>query len=114
MIKKREAQKYQVQNQINEFRQQALQSQMNPHFIFNSLNAIQSFLTINDEKNAMLYLSKFGRLIRLIFDQSKVKLISIEEEIEMLKKEICIILNTKTVPSILFTVDIPWNTHWIL
>ncbi|MBK8721582.1 MAG: histidine kinase [Saprospiraceae bacterium] len=85
IIKKREAQKYQVQNQINEFRQQALQSQMNPHFIFNSLNAIQSFLTINDEKNAMLYLSKFGRLIRLIFDQSKVKLISIEDEIEMLK-----------------------------
>jgi len=84
-VKKQEAMKFAVQNQINEYRQQALQSQMNPHFIFNSLNAIQSFLSTNDEKNAMQYLSKFGKLIRLIFEQSKTKLISIEEEIEMLR-----------------------------
>ncbi len=84
MRKKLQAQ-YEIKSQINEFKQLALQSQMNPHFIFNSLNAIQSYLSTSDELTAMHFLAKFGRLIRIIFEQSKHKLISIDQEVEGLQ-----------------------------
>ncbi|KAA3630688.1 MAG: hypothetical protein DWQ02_17610, partial [Bacteroidetes bacterium] len=71
--------------QVNELSLKALQTQMNPHFIFNSLNAIQHFLTTNDQEKAMHYLSKFARLIRIVFEQSKKNLISLQEEIDFLK-----------------------------
>ena len=58
---------------------------MNPHFIFNALNAIQKFLTTNDREQAMNYLSNFGKLIRLVFEHSQVEKISLEEEIDFLK-----------------------------
>ncbi|MFK8007143.1 MAG: histidine kinase [Saprospiraceae bacterium] len=70
---------------VNELEQKSLQLQMNPHFIYNTLNAIQYFLTINDAKFAMLYLSRFAKMIRTIFEQSKKKVISLEEEIGFLK-----------------------------
>ncbi len=72
-------------NQINNLRMQALQSQMNPHFIFNALNAIQSFFTTKDEESAMIYLARFARLIRIIFHQSKEERIPLIEEKEFLE-----------------------------
>ena len=83
--RKEEDKKRLIVEQMNQLRQQALQNQMNPHFIFNSLNAIQNFLLVNDEVNAVNYMSKFGKLIRMIFEQSKMKFISLEEEIDLLK-----------------------------
>ncbi|MEM9819499.1 MAG: two-component regulator propeller domain-containing protein [Bacteroidota bacterium] len=71
--------------EVNNLKMQALQTQMNPHFIFNALNAIQQFLTTNDQEQAMIYLARFARLIRLIFEQSKRKLIRLEEELELLE-----------------------------
>ena len=62
----------------------ALQSQMNPHFIFNTLNSIQHFLATNDNRSSMRYLSKFARLIRMIFEYSKEKWIRFSNEIEFL------------------------------
>jgi LytS/YehU family sensor histidine kinase len=58
---------------------------MNPHFIFNSLNAIQHFLTNNDDENATRFLSRFARLIRIVFEYNKKKEITFAEEIEMLE-----------------------------
>ncbi len=84
-VKKEERLKREFQEKVNELSMRALQTQMNPHFIFNSLNAIQHFLTINDQENAMIYLSKFARLIRMVFDQSSKTMISLEEEIAFLK-----------------------------
>jgi hypothetical protein len=66
-----------------EFR--ALQAQMNPHFIFNSINAIQHFMLTNDERATNVYLSKFARLMRLYLESSKNKYISLKEEIELLQ-----------------------------
>ena len=71
-------------DQVNTLKTQALRSQMNPHFIFNALNAIQKFLTTNDREQAMRYLSRFGKLIRLIFEQSQKEKISLEDELEFL------------------------------
>ncbi|TYP99951.1 tetratricopeptide repeat protein [Tenacibaculum adriaticum] len=61
--------------------QQALQTQMNPHFIFNALNSIKLYIINNEQKNAVYYLNKFSKLIRNILDVSKVKEVSLREEL---------------------------------
>lgn len=63
----------------------SLQGQMNPHFIFNTLNSIQHFMISQDQKSSMEYLGKFARLIRLIFNYSSKNYINLEEEIDFLK-----------------------------
>jgi LytS/YehU family sensor histidine kinase len=58
--------------------------QMNPHFIFNALSAIQSFVLDNDPREAGKYLSTFARLIRLVLENSKNEFVSIEKEKKLL------------------------------
>jgi ligand-binding sensor domain-containing protein/anti-sigma regulatory factor (Ser/Thr protein kinase) len=76
------------ENEMNELlmesRQQALANQMNPHFIFNSLNAIQSYIMREDKIAATRYLSRFSKLMRLSLDHSREKMISLAEEIDMI------------------------------
>lgn len=62
----------------------SLQSQMNPHFTFNSLNSIQSYLSTNDKRSAQIYLADFAVLMRQIMDQAKLNLITLNEETEFL------------------------------
>jgi sensor histidine kinase YesM len=57
---------------------------MNPHFIFNSMNSIQSYISGNDNFTAMTYLSKFAQLMRGILDHSRKSMISLEEETTVL------------------------------
>lgn len=61
-----------------------LRSQMNPHFIFNSLNSVLDFLINNNNKIATVFLSKFAKLIRKMLDNSKFSFITIQEEYEFL------------------------------
>ena len=68
-----------------EVEQRMLRSQMNPHFIFNSLNSIQHFVSISDSYNAEKYFARFSRLMRFILENSAKKEVSLEEEIQMLK-----------------------------
>ncbi|MDO8367544.1 MAG: histidine kinase, partial [Saprospiraceae bacterium] len=63
----------------------ALQSQMNPHFIFNSLGAIQYFIRSDRTQEADGYLTKFAQLMRLFLESSKNKYITLAEEIRLLK-----------------------------
>ena len=63
---------------------QALQAQMNPHFVFNSLGAIQYFIQTNKKELADDYLAQFGHLIRLFLESSKNKYISLAEEMKLL------------------------------
>lgn len=64
---------------------QALRSQMNPHFIFNTLNSIQNFITQNESQDAALYLSKFAKLMRATLANTKRQRIQLKDEIETLK-----------------------------
>lgn len=64
--------------------QQLLRTQMNPHFIFNSLLAIQNFVYKNEPSQAARYLSRFAKLIRLILNSSRKEYITLEEEVEFL------------------------------
>jgi tetratricopeptide (TPR) repeat protein len=65
--------------------QQLLRAQMNPHFLFNSLANIESFIYSHEPKAAGNYLSKFARLMRLILDNSANEYISLQKEIETLE-----------------------------
>ncbi len=64
---------------------QALRAQMNPHFIFNSLNSINRFILQNNKFQAAEYLTKFSKLVRLILQNSQAAHIPLESELEALK-----------------------------
>jgi signal transduction histidine kinase len=70
--------------QVTELELRTLQLQMNPHFVFNALNAVQSFIVTHDSISANNYLSKFAHLIRLFLDSSRSKYISLSDEVKLL------------------------------
>ncbi|MCI2228312.1 histidine kinase [Polaribacter sp. MSW13] len=72
------------EKQLSEIQLKALRSQMNPHFVFNSLAAIQYFINENNFEDSEKYLVKFSKLIRRFFELSKETTITLKEEIELL------------------------------
>lgn len=83
-LKKKTA-KLNAQKKLAEYELYALRSQMNPHFVFNSLTAIQYYINENDFENSEKYLVKFSKLIRQFFEISKQEEITLEEEIALLQ-----------------------------
>lgn len=79
----REKLKDQIEKSTNELK--ALRAQMNPHFIFNSLNSIQHFVITHEENSAVKYLGKFSKLIRKILNNSEEEFISLQEELSTLE-----------------------------
>ncbi len=74
-----------MDHQLVTLEQKALQSMMNPHFIFNALSSIQSYLLQNKSREAGLYLSQFARLIRQNLSAINSPMVILEEEIDRLK-----------------------------
>ncbi len=72
-------------HQAIELEQKLLRSQMNPHFIFNSLMAIQSYIYKNDPVQAGDYLAKFADLVRITLENSRVEFVLLENELKMLQ-----------------------------
>lgn len=85
-----EQKKTQMEKDILELEQKALRLQMNPHFIFNALNSIQSQIGTDNEQAARYYLAKFSRLMRQILDNSRQATITLEEEINTLENYLLI------------------------
>lgn len=79
-MKKRE-----IEHQLVTLEQKALQSMMNPHFLFNALGSIQNYLLQNKPGEAGLYLSQFARLIRQNISSIHSAMISLEAEVDRLK-----------------------------
>ena len=73
------------ESEINQLHLVSLQNQMNPHFIFNAMNSIKSYLIDNDKESAVSFLTKFSKLIRNILLSSRVEKISLEEELDLVK-----------------------------
>ncbi|MGF1558897.1 MAG: tetratricopeptide repeat protein [Flavobacteriaceae bacterium] len=75
---------YQLTNEkkLLTLEQSMLRSQMNPHFLFNSLNSIKLYIINNEQKNAVHYLNKFSKLVRKILESSSVKEIALADELE--------------------------------
>jgi tetratricopeptide (TPR) repeat protein len=63
----------------------SLRSQMNPHFIFNALNSVNSFIALNDERTANKYLTDFSKLMRAVLENSEEDFIPLEKEVELLE-----------------------------
>ena len=76
---------HEIKQKTAKLEMQALRAQMNPHFIFNSLNSINLFILENNKLQASEYLSKFSRLIRLILNNSQELFIPLERELEALQ-----------------------------
>ncbi len=70
---------------INLYKQQSLRQQMNPHFIFNTLNSIQLYILERDPISSHKYLTKFARLMRVTLDNSLNSTIPLRDEIEALR-----------------------------
>ncbi|MCZ8214870.1 MAG: histidine kinase, partial [Cyclobacteriaceae bacterium] len=79
------AQRSELERKLVEAEMMALRSQMNPHFLFNSLNSIKYFIMSNQNDKASGYLSRFSKLIRQILDHSRHNLISLEAELAALQ-----------------------------
>jgi len=70
---------------IAETQMQSLRAQMNPHFIFNSLNSIENFIMRNEKRAASDYLNKFAELVRMILDSSRTQLVPFVKDLEGIK-----------------------------
>jgi hypothetical protein len=87
--KKRDAEERRKEAEFNtlaaETEMKALRLQMNPHFIFNTLNSIGDFISKHDTKSADDYLAKFSKVMRLTLEHSEQKEISLEDDLKMLE-----------------------------
>ena len=102
--------KSRFEEEIHQLHLVSLQSQMNPHFIFNALNSIKVFLIDNEKQKAVYYLNKFSKLIRIILESSEVEKISLEEELKILKLYISI-ENIRFEEQINLTIKNPENIN---
>jgi len=88
LVRRREKEKAQLHERVQKLEQLALLSQMNPHFIFNCLNSIQSFIIRNELETTNQYLTELAHLIRQTMDCAEKGVISIRQEILYLTRYI--------------------------
>jgi len=84
MIRKNEATKTEINKNYAALELKALKGQMNPHFIFNCLNTIKFFITVDDKMSAGKYLAKFANLVRLVLNNSNNNYHTLRTEVEVL------------------------------
>lgn len=84
-IKQREKNATKFNKQIAEMEMKALRAQMNPHFLFNCLNSIKLLINNNDNNKANEYISKFSGLIRQVLDNSRKKMVRLDEELKTIE-----------------------------
>lgn len=82
----RKKEELQRKKTLAELELKALRSQMNPHFVFNSLNAIQYYIIKNKTEQSEEYLAKFSHLVRMFFEYSKYDSLRLSQEIDLLRR----------------------------
>lgn len=83
-VRESERMKGSFERQLAEVEMSALRAQMNPHFLFNSLNSINRYIVKNEPKLASEYLTKFSRLMRLVLNNSKQQVVPLQDELDAL------------------------------
>lgn len=83
-VRKQEEIKSSYDKMIGQLEMKALRAQMNPHFLFNSLNSIRYYILKEEFENASEYITKFSKLLRLILRNSRLNMITLKEELESL------------------------------
>src|SRR5690606_14535737 len=84
-IKKKQRLEFERRVELSKVELKALRSQMNPHFIFNSLNSIQHYIFYARSEEAIKYLNKFARLVRIILNNSEKSTVTVGEDLEALR-----------------------------
>lgn len=83
--RKKDAEKQRIETELLQSQLQALQAQMNPHFVFNAINSIQLLVLDGRRQDAYFYLTEFSRLIRRVLLQAKDGLVALADELETLR-----------------------------
>jgi len=84
-VEKEKQLRTEYEQQITQLEMQALRSQMNPHFIFNSLASIRYQIQSGQYNSAMQYLLTFSKLLRLTLENSRKDTVTLEEELQLTK-----------------------------
>ena len=85
IFNKRKLLKARQQKELTRLKLKSIQSQLNPHFMFNALSSIQNLMNKNDIEGANRYLGKFSGLTRKVLDSSDAEMISLEDEFIILE-----------------------------
>ncbi len=83
-IRREQEEKEKISTQMAELELKALSSQMNPHFLFNSLNSIKSLINQNKNAEASTFIIRYSRLIRQILNNSRSKFVRLQEEVDVI------------------------------
>lgn len=83
-IRRKERGRTELNRQMADLKLQALRARMNPHFIFNTINSIQYFISENANQEAYFYLSKFSKLLRTTLNVSEMAAVPLHQEMEIL------------------------------
>lgn len=84
-LKNEQINKAKLSEELQTLEMKALRAQMNPHFLFNSLNSINTMILNDENEGASRYLSKFSKLVRLLLENSEQPMVSLKDEIDMLE-----------------------------
>ena len=84
-IRDKEEMRIKYNKELAEVEMKALRAQINPHFLFNSLNSINNYILKNDTKKASRYLVKFSQLVRNILNNSSNSYITLQEELQTIE-----------------------------
>jgi tetratricopeptide (TPR) repeat protein len=82
---KKEEKEQTLRLEVKDAEIKALKAQMNPHFIFNSLNSVLEFMSTSHKQEALEYLSRFSKLVRMVLETSENKTTPLSKEIEILE-----------------------------
>jgi len=91
-------------HKMAELELQSLRAQLNPHFMFNSLNAIQELILKEDNDNSHLYLSRFAELLRMLLDNADQAFVSLRKEISLL--ELYLSLENLRIPDLKYSIEV--------
>jgi len=84
-IKERETKRLRYEKKVSELELRALQSQMNPHFVFNALASIRYFIQEKQTDEAGDYLARFAKLMRIFLESSKKQFVTLEDELNLIR-----------------------------
>ena len=101
--KRKAIEKAEAGHKMAELELQSLRAQLNPHFMFNSLNAIQDLILKEDNHRSHLYLSRFAKLLRVLLDNATQPFVSLKQEMEFL--ELYLSLENLRIPDLKVSID---------
>lgn len=91
-------------SKMTELELQSLRAQLNPHFMFNSLNAIQELILKEDKDNSHLYLSRFAELLRMLLDNANQAFVPLKKELNLL--ELYLSLENLRIPDLKYSIEV--------